>query len=224
MPFRELVPVLAGEGVTTIATLANVVPSQIGPKAGRWHVSWILRAGDGKMIERGAQSLTPSQRIDIDAGAKLRAGQLAGGPWHSGTLMFTYHSLDRALVGSMRPHFTVLSANSAASVHSQGHRGKRETAFATTRGALSQEQFVFAMNCGGNSQRFQIKVTETGGEESCSASAVDLPPHGAALVPLSMPERNPGCDFVVECLSSRPSKAYLLISAEGSRRLSFDHL
>ena len=222
--FRDLLPVLAGPGITTIATLANVVPSQIGPRAGRWHVAWTLRAGDGTIVAHETRTLAPAERIDVDAGAQLLAAAGGADRLHAGTLTFAFRNLDRGLVGYMRPHFTVLTESAAATVHSQGSLGKHETAFATTRGAAAQEQFIFAMNCEARSNRLVVATEEIDGHGWQGRFAADLPASGATLLRLDLPDLPHDRTILVNCASIARSKLYFLIAAEQRTRLSFDHL
>lgn len=218
VPLRGVVPILAGEGVSTIVTVANSVPRALGARSPRFAVRMEVRDEEGRKINAIAKTLAPGERLDHEITPWSGQGGLS-----TGSCRVLMRALDEGYRGSIRPHFTVRTPHSLSTVHSQGN-GRRATSIRTIIRPERETQYLSVVNCEQEAASIQLRATRDG--EEIVTRQVSIAPFGATLLELALPNglRDPSRPIVAELKSNRLVRNHMVVAAGSPPRISLDHV
>ena len=212
-----IIPVIGGDGVSTMLAFANTVPPLIGDRAPAFDVELTVLDAEGRQVAQERAQVLPDSRIEFDVSANLppRDGGLV-----TGSCFLRYRAAAQGFIGSIRPHFKVVTAIAASSVHSAG-AGRREAYVESCLMNPAERQFVSAVNC--TSATARVSMTVRGGDKVYEDGPVSIPPRGARLLPL--PAGTPqGEMFAVAATADREVRWHYLLSAGDPPMISLDHI
>jgi hypothetical protein len=204
--------------VSTIVSVANSVSRAIGPRSPRFAVRLDIRDADGRCVESAAETLAPGERLDHEVPRWERGDRLS-----TGSCRVSMVALDSGYRGSIRPHFTIKTAQSISCVHSQGN-GRRTAFVRTVEPQHGETQYLSVVNCEQETASVQIRASRDGAE--LMTQQTSLAPRGAALVELTVPTalRDPIKPIVAELKSDRPVRTHIVVAAGNPARISLHHI
>jgi len=155
-PRLEVSPVLVGSNLTTLLTVSNQFPPKIGARNAPVRVRLHTRNHQGKVLFRTQRVLRPGERLDIDIGESLEQSSLSDEISH-GSCWIRITTIGRGNVGSIRPHFVLLTNCSACNLHTQSKNGKTQ-ALIVMRDNPSERQFVSHINLSDEQARVTCRI------------------------------------------------------------------
>lgn len=218
IPLRGIVPILTGEGVSTIVTVANSIPRAVGVRSPRFTVRLDVRAADGRKIDSIARTLSPGERLDHEISRWNAHDGLS-----TGSCRVLTTALEDGYRGSVRPHFTIRTPRSFSTVHSQGN-GRRTAFVRTVIHPHGETQYLSVVNCEHEPAAIEVRATRDG--EELMTRQVSVPPLGAALVELAVPnaQRDTSRPIVAELKANRLVRTHMVVAAGRPARISLDHV
>ena len=214
-----IIPVIAGDGIRTILAFANTVPPLIGEQAPAFEVDVSVFDADGNKVASHTGRVLPDKRLEFDISQNLPA---AGGVdcLVTGTCILSYRAAARGYIGSIRPHFKVVTKRAASSVHSAG-AGRQHAYVQSCRLNRRERQFVSAVNCTDVPAQVSMKVRCDAAETTCGSW--QIPGYGARL--LEIPEEIPfGEMFAVEADADRDVRWHYVVAEGEPPAISLDHI
>jgi bacterioferritin-associated ferredoxin len=215
-----IIPIVFGPGISTVLVFANTVPPVIGSRAPAFRVKVEGRDAEGRVTLRESSVVAPGGRLEIDISRGLaetaRPGELG-----TGACFLSYRATGRGYLGSIRPHFKVVTPRAASSVHSAG--GGRENAFIETCFLNPAErQYVSAVNCTDRAANVSLSLLVDGAP--ISLGATELPPRGARLIAVPRERAPEGRPFGVLARADREVRWHYLVAEGEPPRISLDHI
>ena len=215
-----IIPIVAGPGVSTFLVFANTVPPLIGSRAPAFKVRVEARDADGRVTMRERTVVAPGGRLELEIsrglGQDLRPGELA-----TGACFLSYRAAAPGYLGSIRPHFKVVTAGAAGSVHSAG-AGRDDAYMESCYLNPAERQYVSAVNCTGRPARVAVSLLADGGTVELGDTV--LPARGARLIVIPHNRVPPGRPFGVRARSDREVRWHYLVAEGEPPRISLDHI
>jgi bacterioferritin-associated ferredoxin len=224
-PRREIAPVLAGAGLTTLLAVSNQFPEKMGPRSAPIVVRLQTRDGRGAVVQRSRRVVRAGERLDLDLGEPLRGTAPTGGLAH-GSCWIDIGTIGRGYVGSTRPHFILLTSRSACNLHTQAKNGKTQ-ALIVMRDNSSERQFVSHVNLSGEPARVVCRLRPMEAPECELRLERAIAPRGADLLELPVCERaGRPVRGLYELLfeSDRSVRRHWLAATADLGRISADHV
>ncbi|MSO69320.1 MAG: hypothetical protein EXQ98_03440 [Alphaproteobacteria bacterium] len=218
VPLRGIVPILTGDGVSTIASVANSVSRSIGPRSPHFAVRFNIYDAGGRRIDSIAKTLAPGERLDHEITGPIGSAGLS-----TGSCRMSMIALSEGFRGSIRPHFTIKTTCSLSTVHSQGN-GRRTSFVRTAVPPRGETQYLSVVNCEQEPASIQIQAVR--GDEEIMRRQLSLAPYGAALVELELPK---GADdtarpLIASLKSDRMVRTHAMVAAGDPARISLHHI
>ena len=215
-----IIPVIAGKGISTVLAFANTIPPVIGSRAPAFKIAAEIRDADGRVVAREKGQVEPGGRLEIEISRGLGDSR-KNGEFATGVCFLSYQALWPGYLGSIRPHFKVITPVAATSVHSAG-AGRLDSYVDTCLFNPGERQFMSIVNCTRTPARVELSVVTGAGPTALCVARI--PARGARLVPIEGPVVSGGEPFGVMAKSDREVRCHYMVSEGSPPRVSLDHI
>lgn len=221
---NEVVPLLAGPGVSTTLTVANSVSTAIGSRSAPFRNTARVYDAEGKLAGTRSFAVAPGERVDLTVSDLLNGGQNTD-DFVLGSCWLSRQPQGPGYRGSIRGHFSVRTPRATTAVHAQEAQKSGSRTFMTSRLNPDERQYVSLVNCGSRASDVTVSVSLLHGSCPSQDIPATIPVRGSVLVPL--PRLGDGGNdhiHVVTIASEQRSRYHLLIRSSDGEQLSMDHV